>query len=101
MRTVGGAISGYCATASRLAARKPASTMMMAMTPANAGRWMKKRDISGRSATSARLLHHHRHARAQAHEVVHDHRVAALQPIEHHPVGAQPGAGADRARHRL
>src|SRR5256885_4358474 len=43
--TVGGAISGYCATARSFAATRPASTMMIAMTAANTGRWMKKRDI--------------------------------------------------------
>ena len=31
--TVGGAISGYCATARSFDATKPASTMMIAMTP--------------------------------------------------------------------
>jgi hypothetical protein len=45
MSTVGGAISGYCATASRFAATKPAITMMIAITPANTGRWMKNLDI--------------------------------------------------------
>src|SRR5688572_19531587 len=92
--TVGGAISGYCATASRLAARKPASTMMIAMTPANTGRWMKNRD------TLAGLLDLYRRAGAQARQVVEDHAVARLQPVEHHPVRAQPGAGADLALHR-
>ncbi len=43
--TVGGAISGYCATASSFAATRPASTMMMAMTAAKTGRWMKKFDM--------------------------------------------------------
>src|SRR3954467_15649380 len=43
--TVGGAISGYCATARSFAATRPASTMRTAMTAANTGRWMKKRDI--------------------------------------------------------
>jgi hypothetical protein len=45
MSTVGGAISGYCATASSFAATRPASTMTIAMTPANTGRWMKNFDI--------------------------------------------------------
>ncbi len=42
--TVGGAISGYWATASSLADTRPAMTMMIAITPANTGRWMKKLD---------------------------------------------------------
>src|SRR3989441_10737296 len=43
--TVGGAISGYWETASSLAATRPARTMMIAMTAANTGRWMKNFDI--------------------------------------------------------
>src|SRR5687768_7634760 len=95
MSTVGGAISGYCATGSSCAASSPASTMTMAMTPAKTGRWMKKRD------TLSRLLHLHRGARAQAGEVVEDHHVARLQALEHHPVPAEPRAGADVARQRF
>jgi hypothetical protein len=41
MTTVGGAISGYCATGSTCDAIKPASVMMIAMTPAKIGRFMK------------------------------------------------------------
>src|SRR5947199_3550665 len=98
MSTVGGAISGYCATARSFAGTRPANTMMMAMTPANTGLWMKNRDT--------RLLLPcfvgcHRRALPQAHQVVDDHRVARLQPLEHDPVTAQPIAGADRALHRL
>src|SRR5258705_4536568 len=44
--TVGGAISGYWATASSLADTRPAMTMMIAITPANTGRWMKKLDTN-------------------------------------------------------
>src|ERR1700704_6082698 len=41
MTTVGGAISGYCATGSTCDAIKPASVMMIAMTAAKIGRLMK------------------------------------------------------------
>src|SRR6185436_14526281 len=44
--TVGGAISGYCATASSFADSRPTSTITMAITPANTGRWIKKLLIS-------------------------------------------------------
>src|SRR5438552_4131015 len=43
--TVGGAISGYCATGSTCEAIRPASVMMIAITAAKIGRSMKKRDI--------------------------------------------------------
>jgi hypothetical protein len=39
--TVGGAISGYCATGRILAATSPASTTMIASTVAKIGRSMK------------------------------------------------------------
>ena len=45
MRTVVGAICGYCEIASVLSANTPASMMTMAMTQAKIGRSMKKRDI--------------------------------------------------------
>src|SRR4029079_11030325 len=41
MTTVGGALSGYCATGSTCDAINPASVMMIAMTPAKIGRLMK------------------------------------------------------------
>src|SRR2546421_10095081 len=44
MSTVGGAISGYCETARSFADTRPAMTMMMAITAANTGRWMKNFD---------------------------------------------------------
>ncbi len=50
MITVGGAISGYWATGSTRAAMMPAMTMMMEMTEAKIGRWMKNRDMA-RSAS--------------------------------------------------
>src|SRR5260221_5289538 len=99
--TVGGAISGYCATASSFAATRPAMTMMMAITPANTGRWMKKLDTRVRPSTSARLLGGDRRARPQAHHVIEDHLLAGLQAVEHDPVLAHPAAGADRALHRF
>src|SRR5688572_31676223 len=72
--------------------------MMIAMTPANTGRWMKKRDTD--FFPLSRLLHLHRRAGPQPRQVVEDHRVAGLEAVEHHPVGAQPRAGADLALHR-
>src|SRR5690349_18830050 len=42
--TVGGAISGYCAIGRICEAMTPASAMMIAMTLAKIGRWMKKRE---------------------------------------------------------
>ena len=39
--TEGGAISGYCSTASVRRARTPASMVTIAMTHAKTGRWMK------------------------------------------------------------
>ncbi len=48
MVTVGGAISGYCAIGRTCEATRPASVMMIAMTPAKIGRSMKNLDsISG------------------------------------------------------
>src|SRR6267143_1701345 len=88
--TVGGAISGYWETASSLAATSPARTMMIAMTPAKTGRWMKKRDTS---LCLARFLGRDRSAGPQAHQVVDDHRIARLQALEHDPLGAEPAAG--------
>ena len=41
MRTVVGAMSGYCETASRVMAKAPASMVTMASTQAKTGRWMK------------------------------------------------------------
>src|SRR3954468_11501454 len=95
--TVGGAISGYCATARSFADTRPASTMMMAMTPANTGLWMKNRDTSLLPC----FVGCHRRALPQAHQVVDDHRVARLQALEHDPVATQPVPGADRALHRF
>src|SRR5262245_31934475 len=70
-------------------------TMMMAITPANTGRWMKK------LLTGDCSLRRYGGARPQAHQVVDDDLVAALQPFQHRPVLADPGAGPDRALHRL
>jgi len=42
--TVGGAISGYCATGSVHMAIPPATVMMIDNTEAKIGRWMKKRE---------------------------------------------------------
>ena len=42
--TVGGAMSGYCATGSTCDAISPAMVMMIAMTAAKIGRRMKKCD---------------------------------------------------------
>src|SRR5947207_8256045 len=99
MSTVGGAISGYCATASSLAATSPARTMTIAMTAANTGRWMKKRDMVCRSL--ARRFRLDRHARAQADDVVDDHRIAGLQALEDHPAVAEPLPDLDLALRRL
>jgi hypothetical protein len=46
MMTVGGAISGYWAIGSTRAAMIPAMTMMMEITEAKIGRWMKNRDMA-------------------------------------------------------
>src|SRR5690349_23181625 len=72
--------------------------MTIAMTPANTGRWMKKRDIG--LALGFRL-DLDRRPRAQAHQVVDDHVLSGLQAVEHDPVAADPVAGADRALRRL
>src|SRR4051812_44502381 len=91
MVTVGGVISGYCAMGSTLEATRPASVMMIAMTDAKIGRWMKKCDIDclllraacGRSARLCRgffrLYHGHRRAGLQLHQVVEHHPVACFQ----------------------
>src|SRR5438445_4936024 len=44
--TVGGAISGYCATGNTCQATSPASVVMIAMTEAKIGRSMKNRDMA-------------------------------------------------------
>src|SRR5256885_14166822 len=76
-------------------------TMMIAITPANTGRWMKKLDTRVRPSISGRFLGGDRRARPQAPDVVDDHLVAGLQALEPDPVGADPAAGADLALHRL
>src|SRR5690349_16378315 len=98
MSTVGGAISGYCATGRSSAETRPAMTMMIAMTPANTGRWMKNFDKLARLLRRGRR---HGGVGPQAREVVDDHPLARLQAFEHHPVVAGPVAGADRPLHRF
>src|SRR3990172_7945185 len=70
MVTVGGAISGYCAIGRMREAISPASVMMIAMTDAKIGRWMKNRDICSlllRGGGSACGLRFDRPAHARLH----------------------------------
>src|SRR6185295_2702858 len=92
--TVGGAISGYCATGSENAAMVPASVMMIASTIAKTGRSMKKRE-----KLPIRGLH--RSARAYLHQVVDDHLLAFLQAAGDDHVGAHPAAGLHGAHRGL
>src|SRR3977135_3814119 len=101
--TVGGAISGYCATGNTWKATRPASVTMIAMTDAKIGRSMKNRDtaalLCGRSRRglgcrrSWRTPHG---ARTNLEQVVENDPVAGIEAAENHPIRADPAADLDR-----
>src|SRR5712691_4276989 len=103
--TVGGAISGYCATGNTCQATSPASVMMIAMTEAKIGRSMKNRDMApcllcGRRRRGLGFrgrLRTHRGTRPQLEQVVENDSVAGVEAAEDHPVGTDPVAHLDRA----
>src|SRR5271154_750508 len=109
MMTVGGAISGYWATGSTCAAMRPASVMMMEMTPAKIGRLMKNSEndiaaalVGGRSRggtgrSRGRRLDHGG-ARLDFQQIVDDNPVACLEAGRDHPVGVDPVPGLHRPR---
>src|SRR5918995_6363426 len=101
--TVGGAMSGYCATGSVALATKPAITMTIAMTPASTGRSMKNFEnmsVARRGGLSLRLrglgLRDDRDARIQLHQVVEDDGVASVQAFADDPVLPHPVTDFDR-----
>src|SRR6266853_1873907 len=101
--TVGGAISGYCATGNTWKATSPASVMMIAMTDAKIGRSMKNRDMAallcGRSRRGLgfrRSLRTHHGARPNLEQVVEYDPVAGVESGEDHPIAADPVAHLDR-----
>src|SRR5271170_2306747 len=112
MMTVGGAISGYWATGSTCAAMRPASVMMIEMTPAKIGRLMKnsENDIAAtlfrdrrRAGFGCRRLRRldHRGAGLDLQKIVDDDPVSGLEPGHDGPIRVDPVAGLHRPRLRL
>src|SRR5688572_9216945 len=97
MMTVGGAISGYCATGSVALATRPAITITIAMTPASTGRSMKNFENMSVARRGGCSLRDHRDTRIQLHQVVEDDGVAIVQALANDPVLPDPFADFDRA----
>src|ERR1700682_2634834 len=119
MTTVGGAISGYCATGRTCEAINPASVIMIAMTPAKIGRLMKnsENDIAAtllvvgldgrarrcrrRRGGCGRRRLGHRRARLHLEQVVDHDSVAGIEAGENRPVLSDPVSRRDRSRLHL
>src|SRR5260370_762044 len=106
-RTTGGAMSGYCATGSRVTATVPTITKTIETTAAKIGRSMKKceRRISvgpGLSGGSRRALPVRRDlgARTRAHQPVDDDVVVGRKAVDHaQAVDHRPEGDVFRPRH--